>query len=529
MTTKAIQRFDAYLAQAKLEKKIHQQEGVEWCLKKEFDEVPSIEGVKGGIIADEMGLGKTIVMSGLIVSNFVKHTLIVLPLALIDQWTSVFATTMNHVPMVYHGAAKQLIGAEELAKAPIVITTYGHLAMRSTSEDAPNLITLQQWDRVIFDEAHHLRNMNTRVHMGALDLKSKVKWMVTGTPVQNRFSDFQALCVVMGLSSKYATSLDNVPEIVQHYMLRRRKDEVGLELPKLERHMEVVEWENSAEKQLAEDMHSLLQFSNVNKRNVDSHITGLDNEILATLIRARQLCIYPNLLAPHAEKLVQMGVFEDKTACHAALSHSSKMNAVEKAIANRKDNQRGKLIFCHYRSEIDELARRLKDHKMNVETFDGRTTHNQRAEILNGTCDALILQIQTGCEGLNLQQFSEIYFVSPHWNPAVEDQAVARCHRIGQTVPIDVFRFQMEGFDDDQSSISLDIHSGNVQHTKRQTSQALEDEVETAKTGKVRRIKPVFTDMDELKGVAKHKKTKEGYLKDGYVVDENDEDTDSDM
>ena len=87
----------------------------------------------------------------------------------------------------------------------------------------------------------------------------------------------------------------------------------------------------------------------------------------------------------------------------------------------------------------------------------------------------------------------------------------------------------MEGFDDDQSSISLDIHSGNVQHTKRQTSQALEDEVETAKTGKVRRIKPVFTDMDELKGVAKHKKTKEGYLKDGYVVDENDEDTDSDM
>ena len=521
MTTKAMQRFDAYLAQAKLEKKIHQEEGVRWCLKKEFGEAPAIEGVRGGIIADEMGLGKTIVMSGLIVSNFVKHTLIVLPLALLDQWTNVFINTMHHEPMVYHGTTKLGITAEDMAKAPIVITTYGHLAMRPTSVEEPNLLTQQQWDRVIFDEAHHLRNMNTRVHIGALDLKAGVKWMVTGTPVQNRFSDFQALCMAMGLSSKYATSLDNVPEIVKHYMLRRRKEDVGLQLPQLYRHMELVQWEDKAEKQMAEDMHSLLQFSNVNKRNVDSHIAGLDSEILATLIRARQLCIYPQLLAPHAEKLVQMGVFEDTAACKAALSHSSKMNAVEKVISERKDNNRGKLIFCHYRSEIDELARRLKDMKMQVETFDGRTTHTQRAEILSGSCDALILQIQTGCEGLNLQQFSEIYFVSPHWNPAIEDQAVARCHRIGQTEPIDVFRFQMQGFDEDQRSISLDIHSGNVQQTKRKTSKALDDEAEAVRTGKKKRIKPMFTDKDELKKVAKSQKTKEGYLKDGFVMESN--------
>ena len=99
--------------------------------------------------------------------------------------------------------------------------------------------------------------------------------------------------------------------------------------------------------------------------------------------------------------------------------------------------------------------------------FDGRTSHSERNEILTKKCDVLILQIQTGCEGLNLQHFSEIYFVSPHWNPAVEDQAVARCHRIGQEKEVEVFRFQMSGFDDEEESITLDAYSGKVQEAKR--------------------------------------------------------------
>ena len=84
----------------------------------------------------------------------------------------------------------------------------------------------------------------------------------------------------------------------------------------------------------------------------------------------------------------------------------------------------------------------LEGGGMNVKTFDGRVPASQRNEILTGNCDCLILQIKTGCEGLNLQQFSEIYFVSPHWNPAVEDQAVARCHRMGQESNVEVFRFR---------------------------------------------------------------------------------------
>jgi len=80
--------------------------------------------------------------------------------------------------------------------------------------------------------------------------------------------------------------------------------------------------------------------------------------------------------------------------------------------------------------------------------------------------EVMLLQIQTACEGLNLQHFQEIYFTSPHWNPAVEDQAIARAHRIGQNRPVDVFHFVMEGFGNDTRS--LDQYSGLVQQVKRQ-------------------------------------------------------------
>ena len=120
---------------------------------------------------------------------------------------------------------------------------------------------------------------------------------------------------------------------------------------------------------------------------------------------------------------------------------------------SRKDNGNGKIIFCHFRNEIDTIAMRLRNGGYkNVAIYDGRNSNTKDGlKILSESADVIILQIQTGCEGLNLQQnFSEIYFVSPHWNPCVEDQAIGRCHRIGQTKPTYVFKFEMSGYQDDK-------------------------------------------------------------------------------
>jgi superfamily II DNA or RNA helicase len=131
-------------------------------------------------------------------------------------------------------------------------------------------------------------------------------------------------------------------------------------------------------------------------------------------------------------------------------NYSSKISKVVRTILSRKDNGKRKIVFCHFRAEIDYIQARLTTAfpSLVVRYLDGRTKESERRQILapDAAIDVLILQIQTCCEGLNLQQFSEVYFVSPDWNPSVEDQAIARCHRFGQTEPVVVFRFVMAPF-----------------------------------------------------------------------------------
>ena len=122
-----MQVFDDMIDDANLRKIPHQRDGVEWCLNNEL----SSYSVKGGLIADEMGLGKTITMIGTIVCNFKFHTLIVVPLALLDQWVSEFLKVTGHTILVYHGLDRREITINKLRNSPIVITTYDVIARGS--------------------------------------------------------------------------------------------------------------------------------------------------------------------------------------------------------------------------------------------------------------------------------------------------------------------------------------------------------------------------------------------------------------
>ena len=102
-----------------------------------------------------------------------------------------------------------------------------------------------------------------------------------------------------------------------------------------------------------------------------------------------------------------------------------------------------------------------------VEIIDGRTTHSERKKILSKTFDILILQIYTCSEGINLQNYSEIYITSPNWNPAIEDQAVGRCHRIGQQNKVYVYRYIMADFDNEGNEKCIDNHIEKIQERKR--------------------------------------------------------------
>jgi SNF2 family DNA or RNA helicase len=465
-----MEMFKKYLDKSNMQHKQYQYDGLRWCLNNELGVHP-ICNVRGGFIADEMGLGKTIMMIGLMYCNFVQHTLVIVPPILIDQWFIQIYKTTGHKALIYHGDNKKTISIDDLSKAKIVISTYGAITMtkkqikelQSSKECLGTMLHQVKWGRVVFDEAHHLRNLKCTRHICARLLPAKIRWLVSGTPVQNSKKDFYSLCALVGLPASFYTDTENLRGLAQAFILKRTKKQVGIQIPDIHLDKSVVQWTSKKEMALSEELHSALAFSRV--KGLDGMIIEAfrDKGILALMMRAKQSCIYPKLMAKSLEKLVKFD--RDVFNC------TSKLDAAVNSILERKGNGCGKLVFCHFREEIDEIAVRLRNGGISkVATFDGRTSNGKRYEILNEKNEVLILQIQTGCEGLNLQEnYSEIYFISPHWNPSVEDQAIARCHRIGQTKPVYVQRFEMTSFEDDEdvSTKSIDKYVNDVQEGKR--------------------------------------------------------------
>jgi SNF2 family DNA or RNA helicase len=455
--------FKKYLDRTKMEHKQYQYDGVEWCLNNELGSLPvcNVRG-RGGIVADEMGLGKTIMMIGLCCANIMPKTLIVLPPILIEQWYLQIYRTTGHRALIYYGEDKKHTTLEKLNsdKVSIVITSYAHISVSKKQMKAGLFSLLHQvkWNRIIFDEAHHLRNSNTRGYIGAKMLRSDIRWLVSGTPVQNNKKDFYNLCSLLGLPASFYTNIDNLIKYAGSFILKRTKKKVGIEMPDVVVNKEIVKWKNNMEMALAQDIHAGLEFSNVTDKSGGRFD---DHHKLVLMMKAKQSCILPSLIL---KKLDGFNPYKDATGS------TSKLDSVIENILQNKDNGNGKLIFCQFREEIDEIAKRLREGGIaNVVTMDGRTTNAKRKKILENKNDAIILQIQTGCEGLNLQEnYNEVYFISPHWNPAVEDQAVARCHRIGQLKPVFVKRFEMCKFDDlEKDTVTIDKYVNHVQENKR--------------------------------------------------------------
>lgn len=470
---KKIELFVKYLDHTKMEHKQYQIDGMRWCLMNELRPDPPAN-VRGGFIADEMGLGKTILMIGLCVSNFSasRGTLIVVPPVLLDQWFVQIFRTTGHKALIYHGEEKKTIDIEKLKKALIVITTYGAVSLTKSQLREGNIGLLHEvkWNRVIYDEAHHLRNKGTIKYNGAKLIQSKIRWLVSGTPVQNKKQDFYTLCSALGMPASFYTDPENLITIAKSFILKRTKEQVGINLPEVDVKEKLVVWQNDKERELSQEIHAALKFSKaITPNQFIAHAFGGSH--LTMMLRAKQSCVLPKLMLQRLEELFEKGLIGSFDYYKEAFEYSSKLDFVIDCILMNKGNGNGKLVFCQYRDEIDMIAARLRAKKMDVATFDGRTSNGKRFDILNDSNEVLILQIQTGCEGLNLQDnYSEIYFVSPHWNPAVEDQAIARCHRIGQKNKVSIYRFQMSNFvnpDSEIPGITIDKYMTQVQEVKR--------------------------------------------------------------
>jgi SNF2 family DNA or RNA helicase len=459
-----MERFKFLINYAKFDFKQHQYDGVEWCLRNEICPNP-LHNVRGGIIADEMGLGKTIMMIGLMFVNYLEHTLIVVPPILVNQWESEIYRASGHRALVYHGSKRNTITQDEFNKRPIIITTYNSLIQ------SKSLINTLSWNRIIFDESHHLRNNKTSKYKKCNNLKARSRWFVTGTPIQNRARDLYNLLDMLGVPSENYMKVDEMPNILETFMLRRTKKEVGIILPSVNKHQVSTHWKSEEEKNLAEEIHSFIPNQTRVSTNKSREFAKLYNNThsIVAFQKARQICVLPRMIKSDkkAKQLFEQGYYSNID------NYDSKIETLIKLIDTRKDNGRGKIIFCQFREEIDTIVSRLQQIGLKkVVKYDGRNSGGDNLKNIGDQADALVIQIQSGNEGLNLQKhFSEVYFVSPHWNPSFEDQAIARCHRIGQKNEVDVFKLEMKEFQEaekeEEKEITIDIYVRQTQDRKR--------------------------------------------------------------
>jgi superfamily II DNA or RNA helicase len=397
----------------------------------------------GGILADDMGLGKTVqTLAHLMIEKdqgrLDRPSLIVCPTSLIPNWIAEahrFAPELSVLTL--HGAARKS-RFKEIAKHDVVLSTYPLLARDH------DVLTEQEWHAVILDEAQSIKNPNAETTRLALRLKARQRVCLSGTPLQNHLGelwslfDFLAPGFLGGQKSfktVYRTPIEKhgdqerqalLNRRVRPFMLRRTKAEVITELPPKTEITEPVEME-AAQRSIYEAirmaMHAKVQSAIAQKGLARSGIIILD-----ALLKMRQACCDPRLLKLQAVSRAKAG--------------SAKLDRLMDMLGIMLAEGRRVLLFSQFTEMLALIERRLLDDRIDYVTLTGDT--KDRAAPVNrfqsGDVPLFLISLKAGGVGLNLTAADTVIHYDPWWNPAVEDQATDRAHRIGQRKKVFVHR-----------------------------------------------------------------------------------------
>lgn len=396
----------------------------------------------GGILADDMGLGKTI--QALSYLHHYKHThdklnaLVVCPTTLMFNWENEikkFAPTLTY--HIHHGGDRTR-EKEKIKQFNVIITTYGTL--RSDIK----LFVETEFDYVVLDESQAIKNPSSKVTRAACLLRAKNRLCMSGTPLQNNTFDIFAqmnflnpgmLGTLEHFRNEFAIPIDKFGEKEQKdhlrkllfpFILRRTKEQVAKDLPdKIETILfcEMEEEQRQVYDAYRNDYRDKILGTIESQGIQKSQLT-----ILQGLMKLRQICDSPAILN-ETEKLD---------------NHSIKLEELGREITENISNHKA-LVFSQFLGMLSLIKDKLKELEVQFEYFDGSTSAQERERAIqnfqnNDECRVFLISLKAGGVGLNLTAADYVYIVDPWWNPAVEQQAIDRTHRIGQTKNIFAYR-----------------------------------------------------------------------------------------
>ena len=394
----------------------------------------------GACLADDMGLGKTVQALAAILTRAADGpTLVIAPTSVGTNWvreTERFAPTLR---VARFGAGDRREMVASAGPFDLLVCSYGLLVQEA------DLLAERPWHTVVLDEAQAIKNMATKRSKAAMGLQGEFKLITTGTPIENhlgelwnqfRFINPGLLGSIKSFNTRFAGPIERdadkeiskkLRKLIRPYVLRRTKNQVLEELPP---RTEIVLQVELSDEETA--LYEALRRAAVERLAAE----GLDADkqrfqIFAEIMKLRRMCCNPRLVAPDTPVT------------------SSKLAVFGDVLAELLDNRHKALVFSQFVGHLSIIREYLEARGVQYQYLDGSTSVRKRQERIDafqaGQGEVFLISLRAGGLGLNLTAADYVIHMDPWWNPAVEDQASDRAHRIGQHRPVTVYRLVTTG------------------------------------------------------------------------------------
>ncbi len=388
----------------------------------------------GACLADDMGLGKTVQTLALLLLRATQGPqLVVAPTSVALNWLN---EAQRFAPTLQVRNYNQQRSLEGLGPRDLLITSYGLL-----QQDA-EAFTAVSWASAVLDEAQAIKNAQTKRSQAAMALQADFRMVATGTPLENHLGELWNLMrfinpALLGsqesFAQRFANPIENgdagarraLKQLIQPFILRRLKSQVLDELPARTEITYSVPLSDGEALQ-----YEALRQQAVEKLNASSDKDNQPLQVLAEITRLRRFCCHPSLVIPGSPLA------------------SSKLAAFQAIVSELLENRHKALVFSQFVDHLSIVRRWLDERGIAYQYLDGSTPAKARQAAVDafqsGSGEIFLISLKAGGSGLNLTAADYVIHLDPWWNPAVEDQASDRAHRMGQQRPVTIYRLVTE-------------------------------------------------------------------------------------